>query len=171
MKRWPRLADDSGAAAAEMALMVPLLVLLIFGAFEAGHFVWTQHKLVEAVRDGARFGSRFSINTFCDGALAKSPDATYDNAISEIALLTRTGQIADADAMPKLPGWTTAQVRVEPECGQFVDTGIYTDLGASGAVLKVSAVNVTYPSLFNGLGIIDSTFRLTATSNAPVIGI
>ena len=45
-----------GSASVEFALMLPLLLILLFGGIEAGHFVWTQHKLAEAVRDGARYG-------------------------------------------------------------------------------------------------------------------
>lgn len=166
MRPFSRLADERGAAAAEMALMVPLLVLLIFGAFEAGHFVWTQHKLVEAVRDGARFASRLQINDVC-------PDLASER-VDEIKLLTRTGQLANDAARAKVVGWTDDQVSVEIACNAagFVNTGMYRELGGdNGPVVTVSAVNVAYPSLFNGLGIIGSSIRLTATSNAPVIGL
>jgi Flp pilus assembly protein TadG len=167
MRRLRPLADQRGGASVEMALMVPLLVVLLFGGFEAGHFVWTQHKLAEAVRDGARFASRLSINDLCDGSSSAMTSATED----EIKLLTRTGQLASTSAIAKVPGWTDAEVEVSVSCEAFVDTGIYTELGAAGAVVTVTADDVTYPSLFNSLGIIDTTFELSAKSNAPVIGL
>ena len=37
------LCSVRGAAAAEMALILPLLFILLFGGFEAGHYVWSHH--------------------------------------------------------------------------------------------------------------------------------
>lgn len=170
MTRLRPLSDERGAAAAEMALLVPLLVLLLFGAFEAGHFVWTQHKVVEAVRDGARFAARLSINDLCDGDTVIMSSDTE----AEIKLLTRTGQIASSTAMSKVPGWTDSEVGVELDCDSesFVNTGLYSALGGdNGPIVTVSANEVPYPSFFQSLGIIDSSFTLSASQHAPVIGI
>ena len=71
-------------------------------------------------------------------------------------------------------GWTDAQVTVTVTCDApgFVNTGLYEELGGeNGPVVTVSATDVPYPSFFQGLGIIDSTYNLSATSNAPVIGL
>ncbi|HKX78246.1 MAG TPA: TadE/TadG family type IV pilus assembly protein [Novosphingobium sp.] len=170
-------SDQSGVAATEMALLVPLVIVLMFGGLEAGHFVWTQHKLAEAVRDGARFAGRLQIDDLCDGASADMSTDTED----EIKLLTRTGQLSSADAIPKVPGWTADQVTVELDCNPtvFVSTGIYSDLGSDGSgsvlngpIVKVSASDVSYPSLLNGLGIeLFADLGLSAESNAPVIGL
>lgn len=162
MRRRSLLGGESGTAAVEMALLVPMLIVLLFGGFEAGHFVWTQHKLVEAVRDGARFASRFQVDKLCP--------ALDGDVESEIKLLTRTGQIESTTAIPKVPGWTDAEITVTPQCNRFVGTGIYNDLGENGHIVTVSTSGVTYPSLFNGLGIITSV-SLSASSNAPVIGL
>lgn len=170
MKRLRALADQSGAAATEMALLVPLSVLLLFGAFETGHFVWTQHKVVEAVRDGARFAGRLPIDYLCDG---DTPSISAD-AEGEIKLLTRTGQLASSTALAKVPGWTDAQTVVNVDCNPdgHVNTGLYSarENGLNGPIVSVSA-NVPYPSFFQSLGIIDSTFTLSASQHAPVIGI
>ena len=42
----PFLRDARGAAAAEMALMLPLLVVMLFVTFEGGYFLWNEHKVV-----------------------------------------------------------------------------------------------------------------------------
>lgn len=164
------LSSDRGSASVEFALVLPMLVVLMFGGFEAGYFIWMQHKLTEAVRDGARFASRMQISDFCDGTTLKS-DANYTDKIGQIKLLTRTGQLASTTAGAKVPGWTDAQVTVTVTCGGFVGTGIYTDLGNAGPIVAVSAANVAYPSLFHGLGVLTSSIKLNATSNAAVIGI
>lgn len=49
--------SEHGAAAVEFALVVPLLLLLLFGMISTG-FVFNDHlSVTNAVREGARFGS------------------------------------------------------------------------------------------------------------------
>ncbi|MEY4239526.1 MAG: hypothetical protein RL339_2127 [Pseudomonadota bacterium] len=161
------LTDRTGAAAGELALILPLMILLLFGGLEGGHFIWTQHKLTEAVRDGARYAGRLEVTQVCrDGALIIDPAR-----IAEIKLLTRTGQLEDAAKPPLIPGWTSDEVTVAITCGGFVDTGIYSELGEAGPVAVVAAVGVPYPSLFGALGIFDAKFRMNAHAAAPVIGL
>lgn len=162
--------QTKASASVEFALLVPLLVVLLFGGSEAGHFVWTQHKLAEGVRDGARYASRLPVlgsGGVCDGATETISNEQIDN----IRLITRTGQLANAGAMARVPGWTAAQVTVTVNCQAYVDTGIYTDLGEAGPVVTVAASNVPYPSLFGGLVGLSPAVRLSSESNAVVIGI
>ena len=44
-------SDSNGAAAAEMALVMPLLLIIMFGAMELGKFFLDQHVVVKSVRD------------------------------------------------------------------------------------------------------------------------
>lgn len=166
------LRQTSGTAAVEMALIVPLLLILLFGGIEAGHFVWTQHKLVEAVRDGARYAGRLPLNQLCNGTTQIASTQTLAN----IRLMTRTGQLANASAAPRVPGWTDQQVTVNLRCGQYVQTGLYAEYaatypGAGGPVPIVSATNVLYPSMFNAMGIVAPAARLNASSTSPGIGL
>lgn len=145
------LRSQRGSASVEFALVLPMLIVLMFGGLEAGYFMWMQHRLTDAVRDGARFAARMSIDDFCSG----TPDFT------EAEQLTKS-------SMPK---WPDAVVTVTPHCGQFVSTGIYSDLGTAGPIVTVS-VNAPYHSLFSGLGSgLTSGITLHAATNAPVIGI
>lgn len=168
-------STSSGSASAEMALLLPMLIIMLFGGAEAGHFVWTQHKLVEAVRDGARFASRLPVHELCEGAT----EVISNDQIDQIKLVTRTGQLASTLAPPVVPGWTDAQVSVTLQCDAFVSTGIYTDLGDNdasgdpdaGPLITVAATGVGYPSLFNALGRMGGGFTLATESNAAVIGI
>ena len=161
------LGDERGAAASEFALILPMLIVMLFVGSEAGHFVWTQHKLTEAVRNGARYASRLQIDEVCNGATA----ILAGTELSNIRMLTRTGQIADGQAKSVVPGWTDAQVNVEVSCESFVATGIYQDLGAEGPIVTVRAENVAYPFLFGALGGLGGPIALNARSNAAVIGI
>jgi Flp pilus assembly protein TadG len=154
------LRDRRGSAAVEFVLSLPMMLALLFGGFEAGHFFWTEHKLVKAVRDGARYASRLHIDEVC-------PDLS-DDARDKIQNMTVTGRLSGGAS--KIPGWDASTVVVTTGCEGFVDTGIYTELAANGPLIKVSAT-ITYPSLFSGLGIITSNVQLSAESNAAVMGI
>jgi Flp pilus assembly protein TadG len=46
--------DRKGVAAAEMALVAPLLVLIFFGIAQFGSIFFTRHTMMLAVREGAR---------------------------------------------------------------------------------------------------------------------
>jgi Flp pilus assembly protein TadG len=65
---------EQGQALVEMALMLPVLVLLLVGVFDLGRAVWLSNSLAMAVREGTRYG-------VVHGALSASPagpgSATY----------------------------------------------------------------------------------------------
>lgn len=140
---------QGGAAAAELALSLPLMLVLLFGATEAGFYFYNEHKLIEGVRDGARFASRQSFGDFpCGSAI----DAT---TLGQIQTVTRTGSIAGTDN--RLPGMTNAHVTVSfvctnqmetvPGSGSFVPvSGIYENAGQA-QVVTIDA-SVPYQSLF-----------------------
>ena len=46
--------DRSGASAVEFALVLPLLLLLLFGIIDAGRFLWEINKAEKATQAGAR---------------------------------------------------------------------------------------------------------------------
>jgi len=48
--------DQNGGAAVEFALILPLLILLIFGIIEFGLLLYNEHILTNACREGARAG-------------------------------------------------------------------------------------------------------------------
>ena len=112
--------NRNGTASVEFALLLPMLIVLLFGGLEAGHFVWTQHKLVEAVRDGARFASRLQVDHVCSGANSIISSAD----VSNIKLITRTGQIADTSAHAVVPGWTTSQEIGRASCRERVSSPV-----------------------------------------------
>jgi Flp pilus assembly protein TadG len=46
-----------GSTTMELAIVLPLLLLLTIGSFETGRAVWAKHTLSHAVREGARYAS------------------------------------------------------------------------------------------------------------------
>lgn len=55
--RTSRARGQQGAAAVEFALVLPLLVMLVFGVIEFGIVLAQKSSLSSAVRSGARYGS------------------------------------------------------------------------------------------------------------------
>jgi hypothetical protein len=55
MKLAPRLIwSTSGASAAEFALILPLFLVMMFGVFDAGRFMWESNEAEKATQVGAR---------------------------------------------------------------------------------------------------------------------
>lgn len=154
--------SETGAAASEFVLALPMMLILLFGAMEAGNFFWSQQKLIQAVRDGSRFAARLNYNALCPTMTSTTED--------EIKNLTRTGRL-DGQAPSKLPGWTNTGLQVNPGCGQFTSNGIYSGYGEAGAIVTIRAVGVPYRPILGTLGLIDSTYALAAEAHAPVIGL
>jgi Flp pilus assembly protein TadG len=155
--------DSRATAAAEMALMLPVLVALIFSTFEAGYFLWSEHKVVKGVRDGARYAARQDFNDFTCSSNTIDP-----TVVDDIKNLTRTGT-ADGTGNDAVPGWTNADITVTLSCDDTTQTGIYATLGTAPRV-KVSAT-VAYPSLFGMLGFNTGGIHLNASAQSAVMGL
>ena len=48
------LRDTSGASAAEFALILPLLLMLLFGIIDGGRWLWTYNEALKSTQAGAR---------------------------------------------------------------------------------------------------------------------
>lgn len=158
--------NDSGAAAAEMALVTPFLFFLMFGSMELGNYFYSEHVVVKAVRDGARFASRQSFDSFT------CPDQIDSTVKTNTQNVTRTNRVAPGGTA-RLKGWTdNATVSVTVQCdtsGSY--KSFYEGMAATGGipVVKVSAT-VSYSSLFASIGFASIGLSLRAESQAPVMG-
>jgi len=152
-----------GAAAAELVLIMPFLVLLMFGGLELGYYFYSQHQVVKGVRDGARYASRQSFESL--NCTAGTVPAGIATAIQEV---TRTGRVSGGTA--RVPGWVNSDIAVTLTCPTTaLKTGIYAN-ESNAPRINLSA-SVAYQSLFAGVGVIDSTYTLNATQQAAVMGI
>ena len=52
-----RRGDRRGAVAVEFALVLPLLMLLVFGIIDFGRAYYTLNQVISAVREGARYAA------------------------------------------------------------------------------------------------------------------
>ena len=155
-------ADRSGSSAAEMALATPLLMVLMFGAFELGHFFLSEHVVQKAVRDAARYAARLPMSSYP----ACTPTAA---ALTQIQRVARTGQ--PDGTIQRLQGWSAdAMTTVTVTCdtsGTY--TGLFVD-NPQGVPVVTVAASVPYPSLFGTLGIGEPSLTLNARSQTAAFG-
>ncbi|MCF2514816.1 pilus assembly protein [Sphingomonas sp. G124] len=166
-------AQDGGTAAAEMAMVLPFLLVLMFGSAELGNYFLDEHGLVKQVRDGARYAARLPLeaNYTCPGATVSSGAETL------IANVTKTGTVTGAGTgrfgasyWARNCGSGTQTLTITVRCVSNDDyDGIYQSLAGDIPVVKVSAA-VGYRSVLGSLGLPTANLCLRAESEAPVIG-
>lgn len=162
------LRDSGAAAAAEMALVTPMLLIIMLGSVELGNYFWNEHTLLKAVRDGARFAARqsFSNYTACSG----SPGGTV---VSDTQNVVMYGYLSGTTVLT--PNISASNVTVTTSCATTVSgqtmSGLYK-AQANGAQIVIVAASVNYRPIvgyllgFSGVGT-----HLNATSQAAVTGI
>jgi Flp pilus assembly protein TadG len=91
MKRPNVRSSRRGVSTVELALVMPVLVLMLFGIIEFGTMFFVHHKMVLAARDAARFVAVRGHTPAQAEALALSQladiGATFDVTVSEIPTL------------------------------------------------------------------------------------
>lgn len=154
-----------GGAAAEMALISPLAVILLFTALEAGHYLYVEHQVVKGLRDGARFAARQSF----DDINCRSGPTITTGVSDAVKNLVRTGQISGGTS--RVSGWQASDITVSVTCPTAAEAqaGIFEATEPAAQVNVVTSFN--YNSIFNGLGLIDDTAPLAGTQQATVMGI
>lgn len=166
MRSLIRLASDrTGAAAAEMALSLPLLVILLFGSFELGYYFLSEHVVQKAVRDAARYASRLPMVNYpsCDPVNGVTAGARL-----QIQKLARTGD--PAGTVARLQGWTQdTMTTVTMSCDT---SGTYAGMYVAQTNVPIVTVSaaVPYPSLFGTVGLPDPGLTLNARSQSAVFG-
>jgi len=72
------IRKEHGGVAVEFAIILPILVLLVFGIIDFGHAWYMRHLMSDASREGARYGSRFTTDIAGNRILPKnlSPSIT-----------------------------------------------------------------------------------------------
>lgn len=166
--------SDRGSAAAEIALITPLLLILMLGSMELGNYFLNAHALSKEVRDGARYASRLTI----DGDYV-CPTSVFEDttATTKIQNVTKTGTVdGTGTGRFSTTQWGTAcpsatalvvSLRCVPE-GTY--TGIYSGLDGDIPVVKVSAA-IRYSSVLSAIGFNAGNYCLRAESEAPVVGL
>lgn len=156
-----------GAAAAEMALILPLSMLLIFSGLETGHFFYQEHQVIKGLRDGGRWAARQSFDAAnCRNGTAQQFGGPTQTQIKN---LVRTGSLTGGT--PRVSGWANTDISVTVTCptATVSQTGIYDATERAPQVTISTTFN--YDSLFNGLGVITDSASLNASHQATMMGI
>jgi len=159
--------NENGAAAAELAMVTPLLLIIMCGAFELGNFFLNEHILVKAVRDGARFAARQNFSNYpaCSGPVA-------DPLLTDTRNVVKTGQVSGGT--DRLPYWAATTISVTMSCattaGGQTMTGIYRGRTSGAPIVTVSAT-VPYTPVLRSFGFRGVGLNLNAKQEAAVMGI
>lgn len=156
--------DCRGNAAAELALALPILLLLLFGSFELGNYFLSEHVVQKSVRDASRYAARLSIAPNYTGC-GVSADASQ-----RIRNVARTGDPGGTTA--RLRDWSDEDTNVSISCdttSSYATGGVYTNFPNGAPVITVTAT-VPYNTLFGAAGLGPTTLNLNAESQAAVIG-
>ena len=171
--RWLALSKcQRGAAAAELALMLPLMIIVLFGMFEGGHFLWSEHKVIKGVRDGARYAARQPFAKF-DCSSSTLADTSLESEIRNVTIFGHPDPANSSDNVtdvPAVPGWDELEVTVTVACDSATTTGLY--VAVSGGAPKVTvAADVPYTPLFGSIGFNVSSLSLKGEAQAAVMGL
>src|SRR5262245_32160416 len=105
MKMTSQYTNQRGQAAVELALLLPILMLLLFGVVQLARVYYTYHTLQKALRSGAGFIAHLSNVNFCD-----DQNETFLDARNYIVFGNQEGSGA-----PVVNGLTPEMVQIIPE--------------------------------------------------------
>lgn len=160
------VSDVNGAAAAELAPALPLLLVLIFGVFDGSNYFLAEHVVQKATRDAARYAARLPLSNY--------PSCTVPSGGVAEQQTQRVARSGDPSGSPgqRLAGWTSdGMTTVTIACdnsSSYGTGGIYTEFPNGAPVITVSAT-VPYTPLF-GYVFRGLSLNASAASQAAVIG-
>jgi Flp pilus assembly protein TadG len=168
-----RLASNRrGSAGAEMALVLPLLLVLLFGSIELGNYFRSEHILLKSVRGGAVYAARQDVivNYNCAAGTPTVPAGI----VTSTKNLVRTGELSGGtDLLPKWSDGSTSftmNVSCHTVAAGTTLGGIYVVSGGQVPVLTVSA-DLPYRSVLGTLGLSGPDLRLKAAQQATATGV
>lgn len=118
-----RLGSERGAAAVEFALIVPVLLLLLFGIIEFGRVYNTQIELTGAAREGARTMA-IGNNPAAARAAARAGAPSLNPALTDEQLAVATNGANPASCL-KAPGAANLSVTVTASYPLTFLTGMF----------------------------------------------
>lgn len=160
------MRDRRASAAAELALVMPLLLIIMLGSFELGNYFFNEHILVKAVRDGARFASRQGFTLYPD---CSTVDAGVQAATQNVVM---NGYLSGGTALT--PNIEASDITITTSCSSAAGgqnmLGIYRGKTTGAQIVTVSAT-VDYRSVLGSFGFSGIGLHLNAAEQAAVAGI
>ena len=164
--------DVRATAAAEMALVLPLLLVLMMGAAELGNYFYSEHILLKSVRDGARYAARQDFTFYPDGTCNGTPTQVGDPVLTNTRNLVKTGLLAGGT--DRLVNWSATTIDVRMTCTTTASSqtmrGIYRGRLSGAPRVTVSAA-VPYTPVLATFGFTGNGMLLNASEQAAVMGL
>ena len=116
------LTDRRGASAAEFAIVLPLMLILLFGIIDAGRYAYSFNRAEKATQVGARFAV---VTTPVAPGLAAFDFTTTGVAAGDPILRGTYGPLtctSTAGRPQSLPGFRTTATTARPDWSELVQT-------------------------------------------------
>lgn len=159
--------DRRAAAAAEMALILPMAFALIFTTMEGGYYFQTEHRALKYVREASRYAGRLDLANFdCSGSGAWSGTSTAaQTAIKNVAL---SGNPANSNN--RIAGWDAGDITLTVNCDSAYGTGLYANTADTKAVTVLVTTQFNYTPILGLLGFDVGGIDVYARAESAVIG-
>src|SRR3954447_4980856 len=144
MTRSRKPRSRKGSAIVEAALVLPIVLLFLFGVMDYCRLIFVIQVCENAAREGARY------------AVARTGDGT---TVADIQAYVRT-MMARQDAA--LSGLTIDVLDVDPTTGTTVSGSAWNDAPFGGAIMV--RISGTYSPMIPGLSQLASSLPIRATS-------
>lgn len=170
-----------GNAGVEFALILPLLMVLLFGGIEIGRAMHDFHVVNETVRDAARYLSH--VPATCPaagvgaGSLQDGPVYTAAQEIDRAKALAMTGSVDTASPAPDLLGYwhypaDAGSVTIRIDC---IDNAAATLKGLYDGVTYIPHVvltaDVPFTFLFGQMVAPSASITITLSHNVASVGL
>ncbi|MBU4356173.1 MAG: pilus assembly protein [Proteobacteria bacterium] len=107
------LRAEQGAIAVEFAIILPILMLLVFGIVDFGHAWYMRHLMSDASREGARYGTRYLTDSTGHRILPKNLSPTVANyVLTTWGLTSRLPGDASPTVVPSGPAATETNASI-----------------------------------------------------------
>ena len=164
------MRDTRASAAAEMALVAPLLLVVLMGSVELGNYFMNEHSLVKAVRDGSRFAARQSFAGYPDcSTVATSVQDSTKNVVM-YGYLSGTSVLTPNITAPNITVGTSCAATVGSGAATQSMLGIYRGRATGAQIVTVSAT-VNYRPILTSFGFTGINMTIYAASQAAVQGV
>ncbi len=118
-------ATRRGVAAVELAVCLPVIILLVFGAIEASSFMFLKQSLNVAAYEGIRESIRISSNT--RSGIDRAQNILDARNVQDFSITFPNGEAGDANRGDELVIEVSAPTATNsPLAGQFVTNRILT---------------------------------------------
>lgn len=121
----PTAGKRRGTAAVELAVCLPVIVLLVFGSIEASSFIFLKQSLNVAAYEGARQSARAGSTN--EQAIARAKNILQARSVQDFEVRFPDGEVADKSRGDEIVIEVSAPTQSNsPLAGQFVTNRILT---------------------------------------------